>query len=98
VAALLTRGRPNRRIAEEFSISERTVGKHVSNILKKRNFCFQQQVAYGITERWQRPPLERPMPTTPRLVDGLRTGYRVPMRAKRNVIPSNRGLVVVCSG
>ena len=37
VIALLATGRTNRAIAEDLSISERTVDRHVSNILTKLN-------------------------------------------------------------
>jgi DNA-binding NarL/FixJ family response regulator len=45
VAELVARGLPNRRIAEELFLSERTVDHHVSNILKKQNLSSREQVA-----------------------------------------------------
>ena len=48
--ALLARGLTNRRIAEQLSISERTVGKHVSDTLKKTGVSSCEQVAYAMTE------------------------------------------------
>ena len=45
VAALVARGLTNRRIAEELSISRRTVDTHVGRILKKSNLRSREQVA-----------------------------------------------------
>jgi predicted ATPase/DNA-binding SARP family transcriptional activator/DNA-binding CsgD family transcriptional regulator len=45
VAALVARGLTNRRIAEELFLSERTVHRHVSNVLKKLGIASREQVA-----------------------------------------------------
>jgi Bacterial regulatory proteins, luxR family len=41
----ITRGLTNRRIAEELFLSERTVHRHVSNVLKKLGIASREQVA-----------------------------------------------------
>jgi predicted ATPase/DNA-binding SARP family transcriptional activator/DNA-binding CsgD family transcriptional regulator len=51
VAALVERGLTNRQIAQELVISERTVDKHVSNLLKKWNLQSREQVAIRMAER-----------------------------------------------
>jgi DNA-binding CsgD family transcriptional regulator len=51
VAALIARGLTNRRIAEELSISERTVDTHVGHILKKLGLHSREQVANRLRER-----------------------------------------------
>lgn len=45
VARLVAQGLTNRQIALELFVSERTVGHHVSNILKKLNLSSREQVA-----------------------------------------------------
>ena len=55
VALLIARGLTNRRIAEELSISERTVTTHVDHILGKLGASSRAQVAAWVVE--QRPPL-----------------------------------------
>jgi DNA-binding CsgD family transcriptional regulator/tetratricopeptide (TPR) repeat protein len=45
VATLVARGLTNRQIAQELVISERTVDKHVTNLLKKLNLHSREQVA-----------------------------------------------------
>ena len=51
VARLLARGLTNRRIAEELFLSERTVHRHVSNVLKKLGVSSREQVAAKMAER-----------------------------------------------
>ena len=51
VAALVARGLTNRQIASELMISERTVEKHVTNLLKKLNLRSREQVAIWMAER-----------------------------------------------
>ena len=51
VAALLAHGLTNRRIAEELSISERTVDTHVARILKKLALRSREQVADYLERR-----------------------------------------------
>ena len=45
VAALVARGRSNRAIADELVISERTVEKHVANILARLELTSRTQLA-----------------------------------------------------
>jgi len=45
VAALVARGRSNRAIADELVISERTVEKHVANILARLEVTSRAQLA-----------------------------------------------------
>ncbi len=51
IAALIAQGKSNRSIAEELSLSERTVDRHVSSILSKLNFHSRTQVARWAVER-----------------------------------------------
>ena len=51
VAALVARGFTNRRIAEELFLSERTVHRHVSNVLKKLGIASREQVAARLADR-----------------------------------------------
>jgi DNA-binding CsgD family transcriptional regulator len=51
VAALLTRGKSNREIADELFISEWTVATHVRNILAKLDFTSRTQIAAWAIER-----------------------------------------------
>jgi predicted ATPase/DNA-binding SARP family transcriptional activator/DNA-binding CsgD family transcriptional regulator len=51
VAELVGRGLTNRQIAKELVLSERTVEKHVANILKKVGLHSREQVAGSMTER-----------------------------------------------
>jgi DNA-binding NarL/FixJ family response regulator len=50
VAALVARRLTNRQIAQELVISERTVDKHVANLLKKMNLHSRDQVAVRMAE------------------------------------------------
>jgi DNA-binding NarL/FixJ family response regulator len=52
VAELVGRDLTNRQIAKELVLSERTVEKHVANILKKLGLHSREQVAASMTERW----------------------------------------------
>jgi DNA-binding CsgD family transcriptional regulator len=45
VAALVAQGKPNRRIAEDLVVSERTVEAHISNILSKLELTSRTQIA-----------------------------------------------------
>jgi len=49
VAALVARGLSNRQIASELHLSERTIGNHVSKILRKLGFASRAQVAAWAT-------------------------------------------------
>lgn len=51
VATLIAAGQANRTIAERLIISERTVAKHVENILAKLNFTTRAQVAAWAVEK-----------------------------------------------
>jgi DNA-binding NarL/FixJ family response regulator len=51
VAELVGRGLTNRQIAKELVLSERTVEKHVANILKKLGLHSREQVAALKTRR-----------------------------------------------
>jgi predicted ATPase/DNA-binding SARP family transcriptional activator/DNA-binding CsgD family transcriptional regulator len=51
VAELVERNLTNRQIAKELVLSERTVEKHVANILKKLGLHSREQVAASMTER-----------------------------------------------
>ena len=51
VAALVARGLTNRRIAEELFLSERTVHRHVSNVLRKLGIASREQVAARLADR-----------------------------------------------
>jgi DNA-binding CsgD family transcriptional regulator/Tfp pilus assembly protein PilF len=51
VAALVAHGLTNRRIAEELFLSERTVHRHVSNVLKKLGIASREQVAARLADR-----------------------------------------------
>jgi predicted ATPase/DNA-binding CsgD family transcriptional regulator len=50
VARLIAAGRSNRQIGAELVISERTVDRHVENILAKLNFASRTQVAVWVAE------------------------------------------------
>jgi DNA-binding CsgD family transcriptional regulator/tetratricopeptide (TPR) repeat protein len=56
VAALVARGLSTRQIAQELVISERTVDKHVANLLKKLNLRSRNQVAARMTEHGAQTP------------------------------------------
>jgi non-specific serine/threonine protein kinase len=51
VAELVTRGLTNRRIAEELFLSERTVHRHVSSVLKKLGVTSREHVATKMADR-----------------------------------------------
>jgi non-specific serine/threonine protein kinase len=51
VALLVARGLTNRRIAQELSISERTVENHIGKIFKKLGFSSRSQIAAWVTQR-----------------------------------------------
>jgi predicted ATPase/DNA-binding SARP family transcriptional activator/DNA-binding CsgD family transcriptional regulator len=51
VAELIAQGLTNRRIAEELFLSERTVHRHVSKVLKKLGLGSREQVAAKLDER-----------------------------------------------
>jgi two-component system response regulator DevR len=50
VAALVARGLTNRQIASDLHLSERTIGNHISNILRKLGLASRAQVAVWATE------------------------------------------------
>ena len=50
VAVLMARGLTNRRIAEKLMVSERTVDKHVRNILKKLGLRSRKQVTARVAD------------------------------------------------
>ena len=50
-ALLVARGLTNRRIANEFSISERTIEKHIGKILKKLGFSSRARIAAWVAQR-----------------------------------------------
>ncbi len=52
VALLIARGLTNRRIAEELSLSERTVENHVHKILKKLGFSSRARIAAWVAQQW----------------------------------------------
>nr|MBA3491001.1 response regulator transcription factor [Rubrobacteraceae bacterium] len=49
---LVARGLPNRQIAQELSISERTVENHVHKILKKLGFSSRAGIAAWVAQQW----------------------------------------------
>jgi non-specific serine/threonine protein kinase len=49
VAELVGRGLTNRQIGKELVVSERTVEKHIANILKKLGLHSREQVAASMT-------------------------------------------------
>ena len=51
VAKLVARGFTNRRIASELFLSERTVHRHVSNVLKKLGVTSREQIGAKMAER-----------------------------------------------
>jgi non-specific serine/threonine protein kinase len=51
VALLVGRGLTNRRIAQELSISERTVENHIAKILKKLGFSSRARIAAWVAQR-----------------------------------------------
>jgi DNA-binding NarL/FixJ family response regulator len=48
---MVARGLPNRRIASELHLSERTVENHVSKILRKLGLASRAEIAAWTTER-----------------------------------------------
>jgi DNA-binding CsgD family transcriptional regulator/tetratricopeptide (TPR) repeat protein len=57
IARLIARGRSNRAIAEELTISPATAARHVANIFGKLGFTSRAQVAAWIAERYPGRPL-----------------------------------------
>ena len=51
VAVLISQGMMNREIGERLSISERTVDRHVANILNRLGLTSRAQVAAWVVER-----------------------------------------------
>ena len=51
MAAMLARGLTNRRIAQELYLSERTIEKHVSKILRKLDLSSRTEIAAWATEQ-----------------------------------------------
>jgi non-specific serine/threonine protein kinase len=51
VALLVARGLTNRRIAQELSISERTVENHIGKIFKKLGFSSRARIAAWVAQR-----------------------------------------------
>jgi DNA-binding NarL/FixJ family response regulator len=60
VAGLIVQGKTNRAIAETMVLSERTVAKHVENILSKLGFESRAQIAVWAAERRLAPPTPPP--------------------------------------
>jgi DNA-binding NarL/FixJ family response regulator len=50
VATLVAHGRPNRAIAEQLVVTERTVEKHIENIMSKLGFNSRAQIAVWAVE------------------------------------------------
>jgi DNA-binding NarL/FixJ family response regulator len=51
IALLVGQGLTNRRIAQELSISERTVENHIAKILKKLGFSSRARIAAWVAQR-----------------------------------------------
>jgi non-specific serine/threonine protein kinase len=51
IALLVARGLTNRQIAQELSISERTVENHITNILKRQGFSSRARIATWVAHR-----------------------------------------------
>jgi non-specific serine/threonine protein kinase len=51
VAALIAQGCSNRALAEALVVSERTIAKHVENILSKLGFSSRAQIAVWASEK-----------------------------------------------
>jgi DNA-binding NarL/FixJ family response regulator len=51
VAALIAQGKSNQALADELIVSERTVGKHVENIMSKLGFARRSQIAVWAVEK-----------------------------------------------
>jgi DNA-binding NarL/FixJ family response regulator len=51
VAALVAQGKSNREIGDELVVSERTVEKHVENVLSKLSFTSRAQIAAWAVEK-----------------------------------------------
>jgi DNA-binding NarL/FixJ family response regulator len=51
IALLVARGLSNRQIAQELSISERTVENHIAKILKKLGFTSRARIATWVAQR-----------------------------------------------
>ena len=51
IAALVSRGFTSRQIASKLVLSERTVDKHVANILKKLSLHSREQIAARLAEQ-----------------------------------------------
>jgi DNA-binding NarL/FixJ family response regulator len=56
VAGLIAQGKSNRAIAEALVLSERTIAKHIENILSKLGFASRAQVAVWAAARRLEPP------------------------------------------
>jgi non-specific serine/threonine protein kinase len=56
VAARVAQGRTNRAIADEFVVSERTIEKHIENILSKLGFTARAQIAAWAVEKGLKEP------------------------------------------
>jgi len=51
IALLIARGLTNRKIAQELSISDRTVENHIAKILKKQGFASRARIATWVAQR-----------------------------------------------
>jgi DNA-binding NarL/FixJ family response regulator len=58
VAALVAQGMSNNQIAQELYLSEHTVKRHISKILRKLGLASRAEVAAWATERQLTPPFE----------------------------------------
>jgi len=65
VATLVARGNSNRAIADTLVVSERTIEKHIENVLSKLGFTSRAQIAVWAVERG----LAKPAEPTPKIED-----------------------------